>query len=263
MQNLIYPMKMISFSQLEYGEYSHKNIPAVDMTGTGTGADLCYAPCDLEIINIGKGAENTVYFGSLEEVMCADGVKRFVTITMSHKDTLDPKEYYIGRKFKSGDECYKEGKSGLATGNHVHVEVANGIHKSKQYVTIDGAKYWRFSLEDALEPTKVFFALEGWNETRKLMGVEPKWVDERIEFPMRLKLKTVKGKQAIRASLSFKRKRTNAKLLAIIPKGNSDAIITEFVKGLQPDGYQWVKVIYHDIEGYCQWDSAWLEAVEY
>lgn len=263
MQYLIYPMKTISFSQLEYGEFSHKNIPAVDMTGAGTGISNCFAPCDLKVIGLGNNSSNTVYFGSVEPVICADNVVRHVTIAMSHMDDISG--YKIGDTFKSGEVCYQEGKAGLATGNHVHVEVANGLHTSKEYVLIDGKRYFRFSEKDALMPTEVFYALEGWNETRKLMGVDPKWIDgrEEIDYDMKLRLYNPKGTQGIRASLSFKRKKTNAKLLAVIPKGNKDARITGFVPGLQPDGYQWVKVEYHGIKGFAQWDSKYLEALEY
>lgn len=267
MQRLIWPMRTISFSQLENSAYSHKNIPAVDMTGEDTGIDYCYAPCDLEIINIPKSNEaHTIYYASTDCVMCADGQVRYVTIALSHANNI--KSYKVGQKFKSGDIIYTEGTAGQATGNHVHMEVANGRHPLKQYVVIDGNKYWRFSLDDALMPTQVFFALDGWNKTRKLMGVELVWCKSRIYYPaihdMRLKLYTTKGKQGVRETISFgKNNKTNAKLLAVIPKGNGEAIITGFVSGIQKDGYQWISVNYNGIEGYCQWDSQWFEVYEY
>ena len=265
MQRLIYPMKTISFSQLEYSQYSHKNIPAVDMTGEDSGIDVCYAPCDMKVIGIRAYPSNTVYFGSLEKVECADGIVRQVTIAMTHMNDIS--KFKVGQIFKAGAICYKEGTAGQATGNHLHLEIANGLHASKEYVTIDGKRYWRFSEKDALKPTSVFFALEGWNKTRNLMGVNLIWCDNRNftpkEYDMKLKMYTAKGTQAVRETISFKNKTPNGKLLAIIPKGNKEAIITGFIEGIQKDGYQWVSVDYNGILGYCQWDSQWFEVFEY
>lgn len=266
MQYLIYPMQIISFSQLEYSNYSHKNIPAIDMTGAGSGKEWCYAPCDLKIIGIGTTDTHTIYYGSLNKVRCADGKDRLVTIALTHMDDISA--YYVGQVFKSGEAIYKEGVAGKVTGAHVHIEVAQGHHSSKEYVYIGGKKYWRFSKEDALMPTEVFYALEGWNMTRNLMGVELVWVTGREyqpkEYEMKLKMYTAKGTQAVRGSISFsKLNKPNGKLLAVIPKGNRDAVIMSFIDGLQKDGYQWVKVDYNGIIGYCQWDSQWFEVFEY
>lgn len=263
MQRLIYPLKTISFSQLEYSQFTHKNIPAVDMTGEDTGKDVCYAPCDLEIINIPAGNEaHTVYFKSLDKVLCADGVSRVVTIALTHCDDIS--KYKIGQRFKSGAICYKEGVAGKATGPHVHIEVADGIHELKEYVWIGGKKYWRFSEASALKPTDVFFALEGWNKTRNLMGVPLIWTDAR-EFSqedMKLRVYSDKGTQAIRTAISKK----SSTLLAIMPRGQ-EAEVLEIIKGRQFDGFQWFRVKYSGwdnykkrdvvVEGYMQNDPDW------
>ena len=263
MQRLIYPMKTISFSQLEFSNYSHKNIPAVDMTGSGTGKDTCYAPCDLEIINIPKSNEShTIYYKSQEKVLCADGVSRVITIAMTHCDDIS--KYKVGQKFKAGDAFYKEGVAGKATGPHVHIEVADGVHTTKQYVWIGGKKYWRFPESCALKPTDVFFALEGWNETRKLMGVSLLWTGSRqfTEGEMRMRVYSDKGNQGIRNSISTK----SSTLLAIMPKGN-EAEVLEIIKGRQFDGFQWIRIRYSGwdnykkrdvvVEGYMQLDPDW------
>lgn len=265
MQRLIYPLKTISFSQLEYSNFSHKNIPAIDMTGGGTGKDYAYAPCDMKIVAIPKNNNaHTIYFNSLEKVLCSDGIEREVTIAFTHMD--DIAKYKVGQVFKSGEICYQEGVAGNATGNHIHIEVANGHHTSKQYVTIDGERYWRFSEKDALKPTEVFFGLESWNETRNLMNVDINWIDKREgdKYDMKLKMFTAKGQQAIRQSITFdKKNKPNGKLLTIIPKGNRECIVTGFVAGIQKDGYQWISVEYRGIKGYAQWDSKYFEVFEY
>lgn len=58
----------------------------------------------------------------------------------------------------------------------------------------------------------------------------------------------------VRNSLSFKKNKANGKVLAFCPVGK-EMEITEFVPGIQPDGYQWVKTRYNGIDGYSQYDS--------
>ena len=263
MQRLIYPFETISFSQLEYGNYSHKNIPAVDMTGKDTGKDVIYAPCDLEIINIPKNNEShTIYYKSLEKVLCADGFVRQVTIACTHCDDISM--YKVGQQFKTGEPFYKEGVAGNATGNHVHIEVAEGIVPSKKYVWIGGKKYWRFPEEVALKPTDVFFALNLWSMTRKLMGVELVWCDAREFTPDELTVRVYSdmGTQGIRKKISVNKE----DLVAVMPKG-SFAYVSEIIKGRQFDGYQWLKIHYEGydnykkrdvvVDGYMQFDGNW------
>lgn len=277
MQNLIYPMKVISFTQLEYQQPtdtiknpSHRYIPAIDMNGINGGIESCYAPCDLRVFKIDTYA-NTVYYSTLEKVMCADGIARWLTIALTHdNDITDTK---VGQIFLTGQKCYDEGIKN-ATGNHVHIEVANGINQQKAYHNINGNRVWRFHPDAELKPTEVFFALSGWNVLRTgyTRGVTFKWVDGRYleeeEEDMKLKINCVKGAQYVRQTIEFKNKKPNGKILACIPKGNKDAVVLNFEDGLRADGYQWIKAYYKgydtiskknvEVEGYCQWDSMYF-----
>lgn len=278
MQNLIYPMKVISFTQLEYDanpDHSHHLIAAIDMNGKDGGVDECYAPCNLRVFKKDDYA-NTVYFSTLEKVMGADGKASHFTIAMTHDSYID--DIAIGQTFYTGQKFYDEGKKN-ATGNHVHIEVARGQNQQKAYYTIKGKRQWTFNPSVAVKPTTVFFALKGWNVLRSgyQMGVDVKWcIDRYVEddIDMRLKINCVKGAQYIRQGLSFgSNNKSNSKILACIPKGNNHATITGFVDGIQKDGYQWVKVYYNgydtiskknvEVEGYCQWDSKYFSVYEY
>jgi len=93
--------------------------------------------------------------------------------------------------------------------------------------------------------------------------------EEEEEYEMgTLKMKCTKGQQAIREEIEFKYNSTKkcyqpcGTILEILPKGNTECIITGFVEGLQKDGYQWVKVKHDDVEGYAQWDSMYFEVYE-
>lgn len=164
MQKLIYPMKIISFTQLENSQGSHKGLLAIDMNGKDEGIEDAFAPCDLKVLAVSYSA-NTVYFGSTEKVLCADGKERFVTLAFTHDDDIadNVKAMKEGKIYKSGEVCYQEGKKN-AGGNHVHIEVAEG------YVTTKAKKssgYYGFADNVALKPTAVFFALKGWNSLRE------------------------------------------------------------------------------------------------
>lgn len=257
MQRLIYPMQTISFTQLENSNGSHHDILAIDMNGEDGGIENGRAPCDVQVLAIDSGA-NTVFFGSLNKVLCADGIERKVTIAMTHDNYVG--DIKVGRIFRSGEVCYQEGTKS-ASGNHIHIEVCSGWRTKKtRYVTtrINGRKYIykAFPKDVALYPTKVFFALEGWNKIRKGYdrGVKFTWCDSRVfqqgGVDMEMYIHTFK-KQAVRS-------KPMGALLCQIPAGNSEAVVTD-VLPRQNDGFQWVKVKYLRYEGFAQYDQNWFE----
>lgn len=289
MQNLIWPARTIAFSQLENEKgHSHYRINAVDMIGEDTGEDVMYAPCDVIILHVDRAASSshTVYFGSCDtkgrptKVMCADGQERVVTIAMTHMDSVD--HLKEGQRFKSGDICYKEGRymgGKNKVGAHCHIEVGEGWAIQKQTFTEGGKSYLRFTQD--LAPTSVFFVLGTWNRIRwdrlasanrdrtaTLYYTTTRGTEEtRGDFDMRLRMYTAKGVQAIRQTIEFKKSGSkyipSGKILARVPKGNKEAIITGMIEGIQKDGYQWVSVDWNGIVGFAQWDSAYFEALEY
>lgn len=160
MQKLIYPLKVVGFTQIENQKgTSHDGILAIDMNGKDEGIDNAYAPCDLKVLAVSTSA-NTVYFGSVDKVLCADGEERYVTLAFTHDNDISDNK--VGKIYKSGEVCYQEGKK-AAGGNHVHIEVAKGHITSK---VKKKSGYYGFADSVALSPTEVFFALKGWNEAR-------------------------------------------------------------------------------------------------
>lgn len=64
----------------------------------------------------------------------------------------------------------------------------------------------------------------------------------------------------IRKTLEFKGTKSCGQILRTVKVGQT-AEVVEFIDGIQPDGYQWVKVRFENIVGYAQYDSQcyWLE----
>lgn len=179
MQYAIYPMRTISISQRFHDK--HK---AWDLNGEDTGIDYWYAPCRVKVLAIypidTTGFYNTVLFGSCDEngnptaVMCEDGVARVLTFGCTHMNSVAKFGLAIGKIYQSGERCYCEGNTGLgSTGNHVHMDVAEGWHYKKQ--KYDG----QWLLPNLVNIANVFHQLKGWNVVRNLNGYTFKEVESR------------------------------------------------------------------------------------
>lgn len=124
-------MRVLNISQSRFGTYSHKNLNAYDLIGKDTGQDEFIATYPYEIIGVhrfnyvtGKGFANTVHFYDSENN---------ITVAMTHKTELPTSTYYVGKRFSIGEVMYREGATGRATGNHIHIEIAKGKQSKKIY----------------------------------------------------------------------------------------------------------------------------------
>ena len=179
MQYAIYPMRTISISQRFHDK--HK---AWDLNGEDTGIDYWYAPCRVKVLAIypidTTGFYNTVLFGSCDEngnpaeVMCEDGVARVLTFGCTHMNSVQKFGLTVNKIYQSGERCYCEGNTGLgSTGNHVHMDVAEGWQYKKQ--KYDG----QWLLPNLVNIANVFHQLKGWNVVRNLNGYTFKEVESR------------------------------------------------------------------------------------
>ncbi len=138
MEKAYFPMTYYRLTQ-GYGNDSttHKTIMALDLGGKDSGIDEVYAPYTGTIMKCysKKGVANTIWFQSNEEVLCANNEQTFLTILLAHDDDIS--KLKPGMIIKQGEVLCHEGKSGTATGNHVHLELSNkkfsgtGWHKNK------------------------------------------------------------------------------------------------------------------------------------
>lgn len=153
MQYAIWPSKYVRQTQGIGGNFSHKGTMAIDEAGKDAGIDVMYAPCDIVLV---KKTNEVLYFNSVNKIHCADGVIDYINFRVIHMDDIS--KYYVGQRFNQGQEFYKEGTKGHATGNHMHIQVARGLFKG-----ILKNVFSKYMLIGEIHPNKVFSLLDGHN----------------------------------------------------------------------------------------------------
>lgn len=178
MDRLIFGMHHLNITQagslLDGKEhYSHPNA-AIDLAGEDSGIDYWYNKesdtcfyCSGYFGNRATG--NTRFFvscdstGQKKKVLCADGKERVVTIAMTHSS----KDYRLYHVYKPGDILYQEGTAGRATGNHIHLEVAEGSQKTKYW----DVKMKVYRMMGEMDPRNAFFILDGFTKVVNTQGL--------------------------------------------------------------------------------------------
>ena len=163
MTKLYFPMKTLRVTQgsglahdgVPASTYSHAGGYALDLGGADGGADWLYAPCDMVVRRV-YGSYNAVWFESLDEI---DGVGSTVILLCLHMNNADREALGIkvGKVFKQGEKCYREGMSGNVTGTHVHIEVGKGPMRGTGW-TQNKQGVW--VINDPLVPSEVFVLKE-------------------------------------------------------------------------------------------------------
>ncbi len=177
MLNLCLPMKVINITQHSGSNFSHPN-GALDLAGSDAGVDFAFALGNYWRCIAGPWGSNTYFFtasdakGNPVTVHCADGVNRIVTVAMTHSN-LRYNKPIIGKVYSDGEAIYEEGTAGQATGNHIHFEVAEGLHysKTKDY----NLNVYRMPNE--LKPEDVCFICDSFSKVKSMGGVTMKHCD--------------------------------------------------------------------------------------
>ena len=151
-------MEYLNITQLPGGSYSHAN-QAVDLGGKDTGKDYWYARGETywKCTCCWSSATNTYHFLSCDskgnpiKVHCADGVDRVVTVSLTH----DLNAHQICRLYHN-EKMFLEGTKypvpNVVTGNHIHLEIAEGDVR-KRYKAKNGT----WTLYNELNPLEVMF----------------------------------------------------------------------------------------------------------
>lgn len=114
-----FPLDMIHITQGENGTYSHMGIKAIDFVGSHAKYPY-YAPCDCECV---ASFNDVAVWRSIEDVMCADNVKRKIFWSCIHEVPLS---HGIGTILYKGELMGHTGTGGTATGDHLHLQVMEG-----------------------------------------------------------------------------------------------------------------------------------------
>lgn len=233
--------------------YSHPNY-ALDLAGSDSGvdywknkeSDTCFY-CSGYFGTRNTG--NTRFFVSCDSkgkqtpIMCADGKARIITLALTHSN----KDYQLYRLYHPNEIMYQEGTAGRATGNHIHLEVAEGFQKTKYW----DVKLKVYRMKGEMDPRKAFYILDGYTKVVNTQGLVFKHTD------------TVEAKEsedetvylkAQRMGFNIRKEPVTGSVLKVVGKGDR-AEILEFLTGFKSDGYQWAKVKKGDIIGYSQLDT--------
>nr|DAT80062.1 MAG TPA: Morphogenesis protein 1 hydrolase [Caudoviricetes sp.] len=171
MDNLCFGMEYLNITQLPGGSYSHAN-QAVDLGGRDTGKDIWYARGETywKCTCCWYSGTNTYHFLSCDskgkpiKVHCADGKDRVVTVSLTH----DLNKHKIGRLYHN-EKMYQEGTkypyAGKVTGNHIHLEIAEGDVR-KRYKAKNGA----WTLYNELNPLEVMFVDDSFTKVINTKG---------------------------------------------------------------------------------------------
>ena len=171
MDNLCFGMEYLNITQLPGGSYSHAN-QAVDLGGRDTGKDIWYARGETywKCTCCWYSGTNTYHFLSCDskgkpiKVHCADGIDRVVTVSLTH----DLNKHKIGRLYHN-EKMYQEGTkypyAGKVTGNHIHLEIAEGDVRTR-YKAKNGA----WTLYNELNPLEVMFVDDSFTKVINTKG---------------------------------------------------------------------------------------------
>jgi murein DD-endopeptidase MepM/ murein hydrolase activator NlpD len=155
MQKLIYPMKHVNITQGSLGEFSHKNVYAIDLAGSDSGADEVFAQGTGKVIDITDKSVTVRY----DNIVGQSGeVYKYAEVLYYHQ-TSNP-GIKVGQQLRKGQNFMREGMKGNATGNHIHVEIkcagVNGLipMMPERMFFIDPAVNRRIR-NDAKEPVRL------------------------------------------------------------------------------------------------------------
>jgi hypothetical protein len=133
MQRAKFPMKNHRISASYNGSKAHRQCSGgkphdypTDLVGADSGRDWFRAPCDLIVLRRYTQASHAIWLRSVNKVKTPYGVG-YLYIMSEHQDNKEMKP--VGKIYRQGDKCFREGRNGNATGNHLHISC--GFSKSK------------------------------------------------------------------------------------------------------------------------------------
>ena len=161
-QVALFPLTGFSISQTDYGTFSHHggveywatDYLALNSNGGRIYRASCYAPVDIKLIFKDSGEAMSVW-ESINRVHLANGMIDYLTITCYHdNDIADGNYYSVGTVKRQGEEFFKTGTGGSATGDHLHMETGYGKYTSYQSTARYTAEY-KFHITDYTTPKRL------------------------------------------------------------------------------------------------------------
>lgn len=131
----LFPLPYMYISQGENGNISHEGTYNIDFLGWGANGRIydapVYAPVSCKCIRNLDSQNNGRVFQSLNKVHCADGTLRYINWIFFHDENPIASP---GDTFAQGDLIAHTGTAGQVTGDHTHMNFANGQYAGWEYV---------------------------------------------------------------------------------------------------------------------------------
>lgn len=213
-------------------EGTHKGGLLIDLAGLDARSSPAFMPFSGIVKLADPRPGHAVVVESLAPVLQpgADGkpVLDFLHIRAVHDDVLDVKP---GQTLQQGQKFYDEGRSGKATGNHIHLAVGRGKYEGE---VLTSAGYYK--LKNEIAPWEGLFV----NDTilRKPYGYPWKEASAMPSLIYPTSVATITA-----AVLQYRDKPTlTGKALGILPKGGTFPILSETLA----DGYRWAELAFEN-----------------
>lgn len=131
----LFPMPYMYISQGENGNISHHGTMNIDFIGWSASGRVydapLYAPVSCRCVRTLDTQNNGRIFQSLNRVHCADGSLQYINWLFFHDENPIASP---GDTFTQGDLIGHTGTAGQVTGDHSHMNFANGKYAGWEYV---------------------------------------------------------------------------------------------------------------------------------
>ncbi len=179
MLKLCFGMKKLNVTQTSGNAFSHPNF-CLDLAGSDSGIDFWFAMGNYWRCIGGPWGSETYFFTSCDKsgnpvkVKLANGRETVVTVALTHAGFKYVKRPQVFQIYKNGEAFYEEGMTGKATGNHIHCEVAAGLHTSKVKDNTTGV----YRMTDELMPEECFYVYTPFTTIINDGGIKWKTTDK-------------------------------------------------------------------------------------
>ncbi len=175
--NALFPLSFMYITQGEGNDsYSHNGTYAMDFSGWGINGYMpnspYYAPFDCHCVAIWGSTSPMIVWESDNPVNYVDGTVDYMCIGFIHDDNTP--SFHVGDTRSQGDLIGHTGTYGIATGDHVHIEIAKG-----QYAGYRQNSYGIYMLRN---PYHIYNAL-GVNDTILVKDYYINNQSIRIDYP--------------------------------------------------------------------------------
>ena len=141
---MLFPLEYMYITQGEGGSTSHDGTLNIDFQGYGPNGRVydcpMYAPCSLKCVAIVSGGNNGRVYESLDKVHTPNGLQ-YVCFLLMH----DENPPAVNTVFTQGDLFAHTGTYGQVTGDHTHMNAANGkyvgFHLVNTHVQLDNTTH--------------------------------------------------------------------------------------------------------------------------